>query len=115
MRPGALLAAPYIVPATALGDDKRAAPSGRINLGVIGIGPRGTYDLRAMLKLPDVQCLAVCDAQASRRGHVLQSCLPEAALSDSAAGRGENLRPAFVGNARARAHTGGTRFRQSVS
>jgi predicted dehydrogenase len=64
---GAALAAPYFVPATALGDDKRAAPSGRINLGVIGIGPRGTYDLRAMLKLSDVQCLAVADVQASRR------------------------------------------------
>jgi predicted dehydrogenase len=64
---GALLAAPTFVPATALGNDQRAAPSGRINLGVIGIGPRGTYDLKAMLKLPDVQCLAVCDVQASRR------------------------------------------------
>jgi len=63
----ALLAAPYFVPATALGDDKRPAPSGRIHLGVIGIGPRGTYDLKAMLKQPDVQCLAVCDVQASRR------------------------------------------------
>jgi predicted dehydrogenase len=63
----AVLAAPYVVPATALGDDKRAAPSGRITLGVIGIGPRGTYDLKAMLKQPDVQCLAVCDVQASRR------------------------------------------------
>ena len=64
---GALLAAPDFVPSTALGDDKRPAPSGRINLGVIGIGPRGTYDLKAMLKLPDVQCLAVADVQASRR------------------------------------------------
>ena len=39
----------------------------RINLGVIGVGPRGTYDLKAMLKLPDVQCVAICDVQASRR------------------------------------------------
>jgi predicted dehydrogenase len=64
---GALLAAPDFVPSTALGDDKRPAPSGRLHLGVIGIGPRGTYDLKAMLQLPDVQCLAVCDVQASRR------------------------------------------------
>ncbi len=64
---GALLAAPTFVPSTALGDDKRPAPSGRINLGVIGIGPRGTYDLKAMLNLPDVQCIAICDVQASRR------------------------------------------------
>ncbi len=64
---GAVLAAPCFVPATALGRDKRPAPSNRINLGVIGIGPRGTYDLKAMLKAADVQCLAVCDVQANRR------------------------------------------------
>src|SRR5262249_30171371 len=64
----AVLAAPCFVPAVALGkDDKRPAPSNRITLGVIGIGPRGTYDLRAMLKAPDIQCLAICDVQASRR------------------------------------------------
>jgi len=63
----AVLGAPFFVPATALGKDKRPAPSNRITLGVIGIGPRGTYDLRAMLKDSDVQCLAVCDVQASRR------------------------------------------------
>jgi predicted dehydrogenase len=64
---GALLAAPWFVPAAALGKDGKTAPSERINLGVIGIGPRGTYDLQAMLQQPDVQCLAICDVQASRR------------------------------------------------
>ena len=64
---GAVLAAPWLVPATALGRDGKAAPSERLTLGVIGIGPRGTYDLQAMLKLPDVQCVAICDVQASRR------------------------------------------------
>lgn len=44
-----------------------AAPSERITLGVIGIGPRCTYDLKAMLKEPDVQCVAICDVQSSRR------------------------------------------------
>src|SRR5688572_8186887 len=65
---GAMMATPYFVPASALGreQDKKAA-SERITLGVIGIGPRGTYDLKAMLKLPDVQCVAVCDVQAKRR------------------------------------------------
>lgn len=63
----AVLAAPCIIPASALGRDQRPAPSSRINLGVIGIGPRGTYDLKAMLKAPDIQCLAICDVQASRR------------------------------------------------
>src|SRR5438105_1449564 len=63
---GVVLAAPF-VPATALGRAARPAPSARITLGVIGIGPRGTYDLKAMLALPDVQCVAVCDVQSSRR------------------------------------------------
>ena len=49
---GAVLAAPWLVPAAALGRDEKAAPSERIALGVIGIGPRCTYDLKAMLPLP---------------------------------------------------------------
>ncbi len=64
---GAALAAPWFVPAAALGRDGKTAPSERITLGVIGFGPRCTYDLQAILKLPDVRCLAVCDVQASRR------------------------------------------------
>ena len=43
------------------------AASEKITLGVIGIGPRCTYDLKAMLALPDVQCVAIADVQASRR------------------------------------------------
>jgi predicted dehydrogenase len=34
---------------------------------VIGIGPRCTYDLKAMLGFADVRCLAIADVQASRR------------------------------------------------
>lgn len=61
------LAMPWVVPASALGRAGRAAASERITLGVIGIGPRCTYDLKAMLKLPDVQCVAICDVQKDRR------------------------------------------------
>jgi hypothetical protein len=64
---GGALTAPWIVPAGSLGRTARAAASERITLGVIGIGPRCTYDLKAMLKLTDVQCVAVCDVQKSRR------------------------------------------------
>jgi predicted dehydrogenase len=64
---GVVLAAPWFVPAAALGRAGKPAASERITLGVIGIGPRGTYDLKGMLTLPDVQCVAVCDVQASRR------------------------------------------------
>ena len=63
----AVLAAPWFVPAAALGRDGKTAASERITLGIIGFGPRCTYDLQAMLKHADVQCLAVCDVQASRR------------------------------------------------
>jgi predicted dehydrogenase len=60
----AAAAVPWILPATGAG---AFAPSEKITLGVIGIGPRCTYDLQAMLALPDVQCVAIADVQASRR------------------------------------------------
>ena len=58
---------PAIVPSRALGLDGAVAPSERITLGVIGIGPRCTYVLTSMLGLTDVRCLAIADVQASRR------------------------------------------------
>jgi predicted dehydrogenase len=64
---GAVLTAPWFVPAAALGREGKTPPSERITLGVIGMGPRCTYDLQAMLKQPDVQCVAICDVQVSRR------------------------------------------------
>jgi len=63
---GAALAAPWIVPSSALGLGA-VAPSDRITLGVIGIGPRATYDLKGMLAQADLQCVAICDVQQSRR------------------------------------------------
>jgi predicted dehydrogenase len=58
---------PAIIPAGALGRDGAAPPSQRIVLGVIGIGPRMTYDLGGVLPKTDVRCVAICDVQASRR------------------------------------------------
>ncbi len=63
----AAVAFPTIIPARALGRDGAVAPSEKITLGVIGIGPRCTYDLTSMLKFADVRCVAICDVQASRR------------------------------------------------
>ena len=60
-------ALPWIVSSRALGRDGAVAPSEKVTLGVIGIGPRCTYDLSSMLNLPDVQCVAIADVQASRR------------------------------------------------
>lgn len=50
------------------GETKRkVAANDRLGLGVIGIGPRCTYDLKAMLQFDDIRCLAIADVQASRR------------------------------------------------
>lgn len=59
--------APMIVPSHVLRRAGAVAPSNKLTLGVIGIGPRSTYDLSAMLKFEDVQTVAIADVQASRR------------------------------------------------
>ncbi|MBE3100396.1 MAG: Gfo/Idh/MocA family oxidoreductase [Planctomycetes bacterium] len=64
---GAAVAAPHVVPASAMGLDGAAAPSDRIVLGSIGFGPRGSYDLRAMIAEKDVQYVAICDVRRDRR------------------------------------------------
>jgi predicted dehydrogenase len=64
---GAAIAAPTIIPASALGLNGGVPPSERIIVGGIGIGNRGTYDLGCFLQQEDVQFAAVCDVQASRR------------------------------------------------
>ena len=67
---GAGLALPFIVPASALGRDGAVAPSERIVFAGIGLGPRGQYDLSVMLPEKDVQFVAMCDVQRSRREQV---------------------------------------------
>jgi Oxidoreductase family, C-terminal alpha/beta domain/Oxidoreductase family, NAD-binding Rossmann fold len=67
---GAVIAAPLFVRAEALGLNGGTAASERIVLGGIGIGPRGEFDLRWMLKEKDVQFVAVCDIQKKRREFV---------------------------------------------
>jgi predicted dehydrogenase len=64
---GGAVAAPYIVPASVLGRNGAVPPSEKIVVGGLGIGPRGTHDLNWMLPEKDVQFVAVCDAQKSRR------------------------------------------------
>jgi predicted dehydrogenase len=61
------LAGPQIVPGSALGLDGAVAPSQRIVMGGIGIGGRGGYDLPIFLQFPEVQFVAVCEVQKSRR------------------------------------------------
>lgn len=64
----ATTAAATMVPAvSALTAQGAFAANDRINLGIIGIGPRCTYDLKAMLQFDDIRCVAIADVQASRR------------------------------------------------
>jgi predicted dehydrogenase len=70
LRQGATASAAFslatILPAHVLGREG-AAPSETIRLGVIGIGPRCTYDLKAMLGYSDIRCVAIAEVQARRR------------------------------------------------
>jgi len=72
-RTAAWAAVPSIVPATVFGRNGAVPPSERIILGGIGVGNRGSHVLfNWMLREPDVQFVAICDAQKSRREKVKQ-------------------------------------------
>jgi predicted dehydrogenase len=80
---GAALAAPLVVPASALGVGAALAPSERINMGFIGLGGQGTghllggawtYVPGGYVARPDVQVLAVCDVRRERRDSARQRC-----------------------------------------
>jgi predicted dehydrogenase len=60
-------AAAMAVPTVLTGIASARGANDRINLGVIGIGPRCTYDLTSMLQFDDIRCVAIADVQASRR------------------------------------------------
>lgn len=64
---GAILAMPTIIPATALGRGGAVPPSERILVGGIGIGNRGSSDMRWMMGEKDIQFMAICDIRKSRR------------------------------------------------
>jgi hypothetical protein len=67
---GAIVAAPHLMPASALGKGNAIAPSERITMAGFGIGNRGGYDLGCFLNEPDVRFVAICDVRKSRRLHV---------------------------------------------
>jgi len=66
---------PTFIPASALGRDGHVAPSNRIVIGAIGIGPRGRQVLSCFLKEKDVQFVAIADVQESRRETVRRMVL----------------------------------------
>ena len=63
----AALAAPYIIPAAAFGQQGRPAPSNRLTMGMIGLGSMGMRHVKGFLQEDDCQIVAVCDVDAGRR------------------------------------------------
>src|ERR1051325_4877761 len=61
------LAAPTLIPGSALGLNGAVPPSERIVLGGMGVGGRGTGVLNWMLPEKDVQFVAICDAKKAQR------------------------------------------------
>jgi len=63
----AAVAAPYIVPSSALGRDGWLAPSERLTVGFIGIGNQGGGHLGGFIQDKQLQVVAVCDVDAVKR------------------------------------------------
>jgi predicted dehydrogenase len=63
----AALAAPWVVPCSALGRGGQTPPSERVTLGFIGTGGRGTANMRSLLPLAGAQVVAVCDVRRQKR------------------------------------------------
>ena len=59
-------ALPSLVPASALGRDGAVAPSNRLVVGCIGVGPQGQGDMSNFLNQKDAQVVAVCDVKADQ-------------------------------------------------
>jgi len=80
---GGAVAAPALIPASALGRGGLRAPGDRINMGFVGLGGQGTGHLLggAWTYVPggyaardDVQVLAVCDVRQERRDSAHNRC-----------------------------------------
>ena len=63
---GLAIGMPMIVPSSVLGLNGKVAPSNRIVMGGIGLGPRGRGVLSAFFKHADCQFIAIADPQAER-------------------------------------------------
>lgn len=68
----AAVAAPLVVPASALGRQGHTPPSDRINLGVIGVNGMGRANLKNCAEYPDVVVTAICDVSRERREAALE-------------------------------------------
>jgi len=61
------VAAPYVVPSSALGNRQAAPANDRIALAHVGVGGRGRALLRGFMQCKDAQCVAFCDPFQDRR------------------------------------------------
>src|SRR5687767_492029 len=57
----ATVAAPYFVPASALGLQGQPPPSERITIGCIGVKGQGTWNMNNFMGFDDCRVVAVCD------------------------------------------------------
>jgi hypothetical protein len=64
------LAFPYIIQSSALGKAGTVAPSNRINVGCIGVGPRGNDVMKTFLAEADVRVAAISDVKTDIREFV---------------------------------------------
>src|ERR1017187_3457365 len=64
---GAAIVLPTILPSSVLGREGNTPPSGKINLGVIGMGWQGPGNTQSFLAESDCQVVAACDLDA---GHL---------------------------------------------
>jgi predicted dehydrogenase len=66
--------APLFVPAHVLGGDGQTPPSGKITVGVLGVGAQGQPDMRNFLGQANVRVTAICDVNRrnleSARSHI---------------------------------------------
>jgi len=67
---GALMSAgvaPLVISDSAIGAGDRPAPSNRHTLGCVGMGGRGSGDMRGFLGFHEIQVVSVCDVVADKR------------------------------------------------
>src|SRR6476659_2931104 len=70
---GAAIAAPTIIPASALGKDGRPSPSNRITMGIVGWGMMGPGNTKSFLDQSDCQVVAACDLDRRPLGQALDA------------------------------------------
>jgi predicted dehydrogenase len=63
----AAAAAPYVITSFSLAGADRPLPSNRLAMGCVGVGGRGSGDMRGFLSFDEVQVVAVCDIDKTYR------------------------------------------------